>query len=123
MSRAFIKSFCESFPGAELTDPWGTDKDGNGHDVWKIGGKMFAAMGVKTDGVSVKTDSVETAQMLIDVRVGCKAAYMHKSWVNLPFDTDEEELRHRIKASYKIIRSGLTRKAQNALPPFDDPFE
>lgn len=47
-------------------------------------------------GVSVKTDSIETAQMLIDAGVAVKAPYFHRSWVNLPWGTSEEELRSRI---------------------------
>ena len=70
-------------------------------------------------GVSVKTDSIETAQMLIDVGVGVKAPYFHRSWVNLPWGTSEEELRHRLAASYRLVRSSLTRKAQAQLDPFE----
>ena len=67
---------------------------------------------------AVKTDSIETAQMLIDVGVAVKAPYFHRSWVNLPWGTSEEELRHRLTASYRLVRSGLTRKAQAELDPF-----
>ncbi len=115
MSRDLINSICAQFPGAEVSDPWGDGKDGARHDAWKVGGKMFASIGVKALGVSVKTDSIETAQMLIDVGVGVKAPYFHRSWVLLPMDTDEAELRHRIEKSYTIIRSKLTKKAQAAL--------
>ena len=80
MSRATINAMCSVFPGAEDTDPWG-----DGHDAWKVGGKMFACMGASDEGVSVKTDSVETATMLIDAGVGRKARYFHRSWINLPF--------------------------------------
>ena len=45
---------------------------------------MFACIGAVMPGVSVKTDSIETAQMLIDAGVGVKAPYFHRSWVNLP---------------------------------------
>lgn len=119
MSRTLINSICASFPGAEVSDPWGLQDDGSRHDAWKVGGKMFASIGAKTPGVSVKTSSIETAQMLIDVGVGIKAPYMHKSWVNLPFGTDEDELRSRITASYRIIRSGLTKKTQAELPLYE----
>ena len=61
MERKFVNETCATFPGAEVTDPWG-----GGHDAWKIGGKMFASIGAKSGGVSVKTDSIETAQMLIE---------------------------------------------------------
>ncbi len=114
MSRKVVNAICRTFPGAEASDPWG-----GGHDAWKVGGKMFACIGAVTPGVSVKTDSVETAEMLIDVGVGVKAPYFHRSWVNLPWDTPEDELRHRLAASYRIVRGSLTKKAQAALAPFE----
>ena len=79
MSRKLVNSICKTFPGAEVSDPWG-----GGHDAWKVGGKMFACIGAVMPGVSVKTDGVETAQMLIDAGVGVKVLYFHRSWVNLP---------------------------------------
>jgi predicted DNA-binding protein (MmcQ/YjbR family) len=112
MSRELVNAICRTFPGAEVSDPWG-----GGHDAWKVGGKMFACIGAVMPGVSVKTDSIETAQMLIDVGVGVKAPYFHRSWVNLPWGTSEEELRHRLAASYRLVRSSLTRKAQAQLDP------
>ena len=121
MSRELINAICAQFPGAEVSDPWAdmnSCEDGPGHDAWKVGGKMFASIGAKTLGVSVKTDSIETARMLIDVGVGLKAPYFHRSWVLLPFETDEDELRHRIAKSYEIIRGKLTKKAQAALPDY-----
>lgn len=80
---------------------------------------MFASVGAVLPGVSVKTDSVETAEMLIGAGVGARARYFHRSWVHLPDECDAVELRHRILSSYRIIRQSLTRKAQAALPPFD----
>jgi predicted DNA-binding protein (MmcQ/YjbR family) len=104
MSRELVNSICRTFPGAEVSDPWG-----GGHDAWKIGGKMFACIGAVMPGVSVK--------MLIDAGIGVKAPYFHRSWVNLPWGTQEDELRHRLQAAYRIVRSSLTKKAQAALPP------
>ena len=114
MSRKLVNDLCRTFPGATVSDPWG-----GGHDAWKVGGKMFACIGAEMSGVSVKTDSIETAQMLIDVGVGVKAPYFHRSWVNLPFGTSKDELRHRLAASYALVRSSLTKKAQAELAPFD----
>ena len=107
MSRDLINEICARLPGAEWSDPWG-----GGHDAWKVGGKMFAVVGSVGQGVSVKTDSVETAEMLIDVGVGEKAPYLHRSWVRLPFDTSRGELSHRIEQSYRLVRKSLTKKAQ-----------
>ena len=76
---------------------------------------MFACMGSMEPGVSVKTDSIETASMLIDAGVGVKAPYFHKSWIRMPEDAPEDELRHRIKVSYDIVRAGLPKKVQATL--------
>jgi predicted DNA-binding protein (MmcQ/YjbR family) len=80
---------------------------------------MFACIGAVMPGVSVKTDSVETAQMLIDAGVAVKAPYFHRSWANLPWGTSEHELRYRLTASYKLVRASLTKKAQAELDPFE----
>ena len=90
MSRERVNEICRTFPGAEVSDPWG-----DGHDAWKVGGKMFACMGAATSGVSVKTDSVEMAEMLIEAGVGRRAPYFHRSWINLSTESPEDELRHR----------------------------
>jgi predicted DNA-binding protein (MmcQ/YjbR family) len=113
MSRALVNAICATFPGAEVSDPWG-----GGHDAWKVGGKMFACVGAVIPGVSVKTDSIETAEMLIAADVAVKAPYFHRSWVNLPWGTPEDELRYRLTASYQLVRARLTKKAQAQLDPF-----
>ncbi|MGV6846762.1 MAG: MmcQ/YjbR family DNA-binding protein [Marinibacterium sp.] len=112
MSRQIINAICAALPGAEHADPWG-----GGHDAWKIGGKMFACIGTAGTGVSVKTESIETAQMLIDTGIGEKAPYFHRSWIHLPLEADPDELAHRLTMSYAIVRAGLPKKVQAALPP------
>jgi predicted DNA-binding protein (MmcQ/YjbR family) len=113
MSRKKVNAICRKFPGVEVSDPWG-----GGHDAWKVGGKMFACVGAETPGVSVKTDSVETAEMLIDAGVAVKAPYFHRSWVNLPWGTADDELRHRLTTSYRLIRASLPKRVQAQLDPF-----
>ena len=110
--REAVNALCAALPGAEWSESFGP-----GHDVWKVGGKMFAAMGAADPGVSLKTPDVETAAMLIDAGVGERARYFHRSWVRLPEGAARDELRHRVEASYDIVRAGLTRRAQAALPP------
>lgn len=112
MSRETVNAICAELPGAELSDPWG-----GGHDAWKIGGKMFACIGVANDGVSVKTPDIETAQMLIEAGVGTKARYFHRSWIRLPWECDTEEMRHRLNSSYDLVRASLTKKLQATLDP------
>ena len=76
---------------------------------------MYACFGDRIDGVCLKTDSVETAQMLIDAGAANRAPYFHKSWVLLSFDSPEDELRHRIGVSYDIIVKGLPKKVRDSL--------
>ena len=113
MSRETVNSICATFPGAEVSDPWG-----GGHDAWKVGGKMFASIGAVTPSVAVKTDSVETAALLIEMGVGTKAPYFHASWVLLDWDMQPGELRERILQSYRLVRSSLPKKTQAGLPDF-----
>lgn len=110
MSRDTVNAICGTLPGAENSDPWG-----GGHDCWKVGGKMFAVMGAVSEGVSVKTADVETAEMLIEAGAARKAAYMHRSWVNLSWDLPEDEIRERVLASYRLIRTALPKKIQAGL--------
>jgi predicted DNA-binding protein (MmcQ/YjbR family) len=113
MSRDLVNAICATFPGAEVSDPWG-----GGHDAWKVGGKMFACIGAVLLGVSVKTDGIETAEMLIAAGIAVKAPYFHRSWVNLPWGSGEDELRHRLARSYGLVRAGLPKRMQAGLAPF-----
>lgn len=109
MSRKLVNTICAGFPGAIASDPT-TELDS-----WKVGGKMFACFGDRINGVCLKTDSGETAQMLIDAGAATKAPYFHKSWVLVDFSAQQDEIRHRITVSYDIVLTGLPKKVQAAL--------
>ncbi len=109
MSRALVNQICTALPGATAADPT-TELDS-----WKVGGKMFACFGDRIDGVCVKTDSIDTAAMLIDAGAAAKAPYFHKSWVLVSFDSAEDELRHRIAVSYDIIFNALPKKLRDQI--------
>lgn len=112
MSRDFVNAFCRDLPGAQWSEPFGP-----GHDVWKVGDKIFASIFSKGTGVIVKCPDVDTADMLKEVGAAMKAPYFHKSWVLVPFErADEGEVIHRLQVSYDVIRAGLTKKVQAALP-------
>jgi predicted DNA-binding protein (MmcQ/YjbR family) len=111
MTRALINAHCATLPGAEVSDPWG-----GGHDAWKVGGKMFAVVGVMEDGVSVKCADAETARLLIEMQRAVRAPYFHASWVRVPWGlVPDDEIRERLTTSYQIIRAGLPKKVQAAL--------
>jgi predicted DNA-binding protein (MmcQ/YjbR family) len=115
MIRDTVTRICTALPGSGCSEPFGP-----GTDVWKVGGKVFACIGSDNSGVSVKTPDAETAQMLIEAGAGSRAPYFHRSWLHLPLDAPEDELRHRVCASYDLIRASLTKKAQAQLPPRGD---
>lgn len=109
--RTFVNGVCATFPGSEVSQPFGAD-----HDCWKVGGKIFVIIGQAGDGVSVKTDHVETARLLIETGRAVRAPYLHDSWARIPFgQVDDAELRERIATSYRLIRAGLPKKVQTAL--------
>ena len=110
MSRQLVNQICAALPGAEVSDPWG-----GGHDCWKVGGKIFALIGAMEDRVTVKCDGIAPASMLIDAGVAQKAPYMHRSWVALDCDAARDEMEHRIRQSYRIIRASLPKKVQAGL--------
>ena len=110
MTRDELNAICAALPGAEVSDPWG-----GGHDAWKVAGKMFACIGTMTPGISVKTEGIEAAEMLIDAGIAEKAPYFHRSWVLIPWETAPDEARHRIETSYRLIRGKLPKKVQAAL--------
>lgn len=115
MSDNLVHEICTALPGAEPTEPWGP-----GVVAWKICGKVFACTSDDKFAVTVKTPDVDTAQFLIDMGVATKAPYFHRSWVRLSWESDPDELRHRLLLSYDIVRASLTKKLQSTLPPRAD---
>lgn len=110
MSRATINLLCADLPGAEVSDPWG-----GGHDAWKVGGEVFAVVSTVTPGVSVRTAGIDEAEMLVAAGIAARAPTMHRSWVSVPFESPESELRHRIVSSYEIVRRSLPKDIQVTL--------
>ena len=114
MTRDEINAYCRDLPSAYWDDPFG-----GGHDVWKIGDKMFAMMGTANRGVSIKCADPETAAMLIDLGRAKKAPYLNRGgWILVEFGAMETaEFQDRLLTSYLKVRRSLTKKAQAALEP------
>ena len=86
----------------------------------KAGGKMFARVGARRTGVSVKCDSTDTAEMTIAAGAAGCAPHLHRAWTCLPEGPPEANPAHRLAASCWIIRAGPTRRAPAALSPIDE---
>lgn len=109
--RARVAAVAASLPGVTLGDP-----AAGAHEAWKVGGKMFACFGSMAPGVSVKCADIETAGLLIETGLAERAPYFHRSWVRLPETVTDEELRHRVLTSYRLVRAGLSAGLRNSFP-------
>lgn len=109
MSIDFANSTCAGFPGASMYHPFDEHSD-----AWKVGDKIFALINTRTQGVSLKCQDQDTADMLIDIGQARKAPYLPRGgWIYLSFDsTDQSEISHRLRASYDKILGTLTKKRQ-----------
>lgn len=114
MSPAALRKCCLDLPGAECMVQWGGD------EVYKIGGKMFAATDAASTQVSFKC-SDEAFHLLTESGAASPAPYLARAkWVEVaPGDMGPDELRQRVRQAYSIVRSGLTKKLQAGLPPFE----
>ena len=80
---------------------------------------MFATFNQNNTGVSLKTPDIHTAALLIEMGRAERAPYFHKSWIHVPWGlVDDAEITERLHTSYRIVRSGLTKKAQAGLADF-----
>jgi predicted DNA-binding protein (MmcQ/YjbR family) len=103
-----------ALPGATANVQWGEDH------VFKVGGKMFAVIGMRSgkySGMSFKCapDSFAILTQLPGLRPAPYLARAH--WVALErLDAlPEGELAAYLKRAYEIVRAGLPRKLQAAL--------
>lgn len=109
MSEDQAMGAAAAHPGAEVSEPFGP-----GVRVWKVGGKIFAA--ISDQGVCVKCEGIPEARMLIDLGLAARAPYFHASWVLVRFDgPGADTVETRIAASYARIRSALPKALRAAL--------
>ena len=114
MTSAQVEKFCLSLPGATLSIQWGADR------VFKVGGKMFAAMGpreMRPQTLSFKT-SDESFHILTRARHIIPAPYLARAkWVQLQkLDAlSAKELRVYLARGHALVAERLPRKTRLAL--------
>ncbi len=113
-----VTAVCQSMPGAMEDHPFGPDPT-----VYKVGGKLFALIGLSGigAGVNLKIPPEDSAALCqID---GIEPGYHmnKKHWITVYFQeaTDGELLTELIEDSYAVVRSSLTRTARLALDALD----
>jgi len=111
MDREGVKRTCLALSAVTLAHSFGDD-----HDVYKVGGKMFAIVG--GDGaLSFKVSDI-AYEVLTENGRARPAPYMARAkWVNLedPSEWADEELAQHLKIAHALIASKLTMKARAEL--------
>jgi predicted DNA-binding protein (MmcQ/YjbR family) len=110
MTRAALDKFCRSLPGVTMSVQWGD------HQVYKVGGKMFAVLGAN-NRVSFKANDV-AFEMLTLTGAARPSPYMTRAkWLFVDDATKfpATELRQYVAQSHALVAQKLTRKAQREL--------
>lgn len=109
-----ITKFMLSLPGAELSIKWGSDH------TFVISGKMFAAMGPKSDkphGISFKADEIGF-EVLTQKRGIVPNKYLARAhWVSLDKleRLPDKQLKAYLARAHAIVAAGLPKKKRAAL--------
>jgi predicted DNA-binding protein (MmcQ/YjbR family) len=108
VTRERIEELAMGLPAATKVVQWGD------HDVYKVGGKVFAICG--GDSMSFKVTEIGFL-VLTENGPGRQAPYLAKGqWVSVDLaDIDEGDATDWMKVSYELIAAKLTRKARAEL--------
>ena len=111
MNRKDVKRVCLALKGVTLDHPWGDD-----HDVYKVGGKMFAMIG-SIGGLSLKVSDI-AFEVLTESGRARPAPYLARAkWVHLddPNDWPKDELVAQLRAGHSLIAAKLAKKIRTEL--------
>lgn len=114
VGHAAIARICLALPGATKNVQWGNDL------VFKVGGKMFAAMGAnpgEPTGLSFRA-SDDSFEILTRLRGIIPAPYLARAkWVRLDHLAvlPECEIRAYLARSHALVAAGLTKKRRAEL--------
>jgi len=115
MTRDELTQFCAAFPQATHVVHWGSA------DVYKVGGKLFAVVGMGKSGNTVTFKATDMAFEILSDSPGLRPApYMASrglKWIQHYAEPglSDSSLRDHIAASYEMVVAGLTRKKRAEL--------
>jgi predicted DNA-binding protein (MmcQ/YjbR family) len=116
MTRDEYNAFCASLPHATHVVQWGD------HDVWKVGGKVFAIAGSGAGGgFDVTFKCSELGFDILREQPGLRPApYLASrgmTWIQRQTaeSMDDAALCDYLRESHRIVAAGLPRKARAAL--------
>lgn len=111
MDRAGVGGVCLALAGVTLEHSFGQD-----HDVYKVGGKMFAIVGGE-GALSFKVSDI-AYEMLTESGRARPAPYMARAkWVQLedPSVWPDDELAEHLRIAHGIVARKLTKKTRAEL--------
>jgi predicted DNA-binding protein (MmcQ/YjbR family) len=115
MTREDLRHFCAALPNATHVVQWGDA------DVYKIGGKVFAILGMGETGNTITFKVSHLAFEILGDSPGLRPApYMASrglKWIQ-QYDAPglpDDSLRAHIRASYDMVAAKLTRKLRAEL--------
>lgn len=111
MTPAAFDKACRALPGATMDHPW------EGHDVYKVGGRMFAVYSPGDDTFSFKASDI-AFEVLTGTGPGKPAPYLARAkwvWFASLADQAETEVEGWLKSAHGLIAAKLTRKVRAEL--------
>lgn len=115
MSPGAFNAFCAALPGTTHVVQWGD------HDVWKVGGKVFAIGGGSDNAPSFTFKVSDIAFEILKVQPGLRPAPYLASrgllWIQDYAEPrlSDEELRAYLRQSYALVARGLSKKKRAEL--------
>lgn len=116
MNQAEFNNFCADLPHTTHVVQWG------GHDVWKVGGKIFVVASFdQEEGPRFSFKCSDLSFELLKEEPGLKPspylASRGQPWIQMHEKgaLSDADLKAYLEASWKIIASGLTKKAQREM--------
>lgn len=115
MTRDEMNTFCAAFPQTTHVVQWGNA------DVYKVGSKVFAIIGMGNTGATVTFKASEMAFEILSDSPGLRPApYMASrglKWIQHYADPGlpDDSLRDHVTASYDMVVRGLTAKKRRDL--------
>jgi len=116
MTYEEFNEFCGALPATTYVVQWGNS------DVWKVGGKVFAIGGwndSSVTGITFKVSEIDF-ELLKDESGLRPAPYLASrgfKWIQ-QFEAPEltdDDLKHYLRESHRIVSLGLTKKKQKEL--------
>lgn len=120
MNQAELTAFCQALPATSHVVQWG------GHDVWKVGGKVFVIASFDADegprfSFKVSELSFEILKEQPGLRPAPYLASRGMTWIQ-HFEAPglgDADLKAYLAESHRVVASGLSKKKQRELGLLD----